>query len=111
MNYITVILLTLMDEESAFVVLSTIIRKILPKHFYAGASQGSALMGFHQEKFVLCHLTKQYLNLNEQDFEKVKNFFEVNSPSFLIPLLVNFLNFQMLIATWNQMMVTQSVRL
>lgn len=111
MNYIVVMLLSLMDEESAYIVFSHIVTKILPKNFYSKTTQGSSLMGFHQEKFILWSLTKEHLNLDEANAAKVKDFLDMRSPGFLIPLFVNYMNFQVLIATWTQMIKKQSVRI
>jgi len=109
MNYVVTMLLSLMDEESAFIVFSFLVTKILPKNFYSKTTQGSALMGFHQEKFILWSLAKERFNLDEEGAAKVKDFLDMRSPGFLIPLFVNYLNFQTLVATWNQMIKKQSV--
>ncbi len=109
MNYIVAILLSIMDEESAYLVFGHMITKILPKNFYAKTTQGSALMGFQQEKFVLWRLAQDYLKLDENLSESVKNFLDMRGPSFLIPLFVNFLNFQVLVSAWKRMFRNQSV--
>ena len=109
MNYVVVMLLSFMDEESAYIVFSFIVTKILPKNFYSKTTQGSSLMGFHREKFILWSLAKDHLHLDEGTAAKVKDFLDMRSPGFLIPLFVNYLNFQTLVATWGQMIKKQSV--
>jgi len=109
MNYIVVMLLSIMDEESAYIVFSFLVTKVLPKNFYSKATQGSSLIGFHQEKFILWSLAKEHLKLDEQSAAQVKDFIDMRGPGFLIPLLVNYLNFQVLIAMWNRMIRQQSV--
>jgi hypothetical protein len=105
-----VFLLSLMDEESAFLVLNHIVTRLLPQNYYTQTTQGSSLMGFHQEKFVLYTLAKERLNFDEAVGEKVKMFLDINGPGFLIPLFVNYLNFQVLFLVWNQVLLSQSVR-
>ena len=109
MNYMVVVLLSLMDEESAYLVFSHMVTKMLPKNFYAKTTQGSSLMGFQQEKFVIWSLAKSYLKLDETTSENVKTFLDMRGPSFMIPMFVNFLNFQVMISTWKRAFRTQSV--
>ena len=109
MNYMVVVLLSLMDEESAYLVFSHMVTKMLPKNFYANTTQGSSLMGFQQEKFVIWSLAKSYLKLDETTSENVKTFLDMRGPSFMIPMFVNFLNFQVMISTWKRAFRTQSV--
>lgn len=110
MNNMAVFLLSLMDEESAFIVLNHIVMRLLPQNFYTQTTQGSSLMGFHQEKFVLYSLAKEMYNLDDAVAEKVKMFLDINGPGFLIPMFVNYLNFQVLFLLWNQMLLSQSVK-
>ena len=111
MNYMAVFLLSLMDEESAFIVLNHIVLRLLPQNFYTQTTQGSSLMGFHQEKFVLYSLAKEMYNLDDEAGEKVKMFLDINGPGFFIPMFVNYLNFQVLFLMWNQMLLSQSVKM
>ena len=109
MSYITVFLLSLMDEESAFWMLGYVVSNILPDNFYASSRQGVPLMGYQQEKYVIWELTKETIKMDENTSDKVQTFLEINGPALLVPLLVNYLTYEVLYETWNQMLMTRSV--
>lgn len=109
MSYVTVFLLSLMDEESVFWTWVHIVTNILPANFYASTRQGVPLMGYQQEKFIILMLAKSFLGLDEKTMEKVESFMEINGPALLVPLLINYLNFEVLFETWNDLLRTQSV--
>jgi hypothetical protein len=109
MNYVAAYLLTLMDEESAFWILGEVVAKILPANFYTSPKQCVPLMGYQQEKFIVIELAKEILQLDEQLAAKVQSFMEINGPTLLIPLMINYVNFQVLYGIWNEMILSHSV--
>jgi hypothetical protein len=111
MSYVTVFLLSLMDEESVFWTWVHLVTNILPANFYASTRQGVPLMGYQQEKYIILTLAKSILNLDEKVMRRVENFMEINGPALLVPLLVNYLSFEVLYETWNDLLMTQSVSL
>ena len=110
MNFIAAFLLSLMNEESAFWVLCHVVGNILPLNYYASLKQGIPLMGYQQEKFIILQLAKEILSLNENQYNKVEMFLEINGPALLIPLLVNYVSYEILFETWKEMINTNSVK-
>lgn len=111
MNFIAAFILCFVNQESAFWVLSNVISNILPLNFYGSIKQGIPLMGYQQEKFIISELAKQILNIDEITYAKVQIFMDINGPALLIPLLINYVSFQILFETWNEMIMTQSVKI
>jgi len=108
MNFIACHILCFMNQESAFWVLSNVIANILPLNFYGSIKQGIPLMGYQQEKFIISELARQILQIDEINYSKVQIFMDINGPALLIPLLINYVSFQILYETWNEMIMTQS---
>jgi len=110
MNFIVAFLLSLMDEEAAFWVLVHVVGNVLPLNYYASLKQGIPLMGYQQEKFIISHLAKEILQLTDIQHNKVETFLEINGPALLIPLLVNYVSYEILFETWKEMITTNSVK-
>ena len=99
-----------MDEENAFWMLSYLVEHILPKDLYSQSENSANLVSFHQEKFVIINLAKEILKLNKKDTEIVSSLLESHGAPLILPVLINYLNFECLFATWNKMILNRSVR-
>jgi hypothetical protein len=109
MNYIVAFLLSLMDEESAYLVFTHVVTRILPKNYYGKPHQGDSLLGLQQEKFVIVNLAKDHFKLDDQAKEKVDYFLDIYSTGFMIPLFVDYFNYEVLFSIWKRLIHTQSV--
>lgn len=107
MGSIVVFLISLLDEGSAFWLFSYIVNFIMPKNFYGKSNQGIPLIGYQIEKNVLKALGTMHVQGAEAD--KLEIFLDSHGPSMIIPLFVNYLNFEGLYETWNKMLTDENV--
>lgn len=102
-------LLSLMDEESAFWILGYVVNDLLPPNFYGQTDFGVSMIGYQQEKYVMSNLIKDQLGLDAEMAHKIHTLLDVNGPTLLTPLLVNYTNFEVLFEVWHKMIVSKSV--
>jgi len=109
MNFLCMFLLSLMDEESAFWTLGYIVTQLLPSNFFGQTENGSQLIGYQQEKFVLANLMKDNLGLTPDVSSKITTILDVNGSALINTLLINSTCFEVSFEAWNKMLLNQSV--
>jgi len=103
-------LLTLMDEESAFWMLSYLLKEIFPKNLYLQSDQEMTLKNLQTEKFILSQLIQQQEELSSNEIKLINSVLDINGHSFVFGALINFLSFECLLETWNQMILKKDVQ-
>lgn len=107
MNKIALFLLCLNDESSAFWLFCYIVNYIMPKNFYSKSNQGIPMYGFKIEKNLLKTLAIQ--QISGADAVKVETFLDSHGSTMIIPLFINYLNFESLYEIWNRVLTEESV--
>jgi len=108
--YMTTFLLTHMDEESAFWMISYFVKEIFPKDLHLQSNQEIPLKNLQTEKFILSQLIQEHEELSSNDAKLINSILNVNGHSFVFGALISFLSFECLLETWNRMITKKDVR-